>query len=652
MNERLWLVVFLTVGVLTVVLAPNSSVVGAEAAEAATPPRQTAALSDPQELETFLDGMADAQLASYPVAGMTVSVVQDGELLLAKGYGHADVESGAPVIADETLFRPGSISKLFIWTAMMQLVESGDLDLDADANTYLDFEIPPAYGEPITLRHLMTHTAGFEDQGLGLFVRSEEQMAPLGNYLAENMPERAFPPGEISAYSNYGASLAAYIVERTSGMPFHEYVEVNIFAPLDMQQSTFRQPPPAELADTLSSGHLYNQGRFQEGDFEFVQSYPAGALSSTASDMANFMIAHLQDGRFGETQILEEETARRMREVAFAHDSRLAGWGAGFMINEVQGVKTVGHGGDTIYFHSELVLLPDEDVGLFVSTNTDRGVFARFHLTEAFLQRYFVDAEPQKPQPPEDFTQRAGVYTGTYYPARMNFATVEKISALIQPLQVQATEEGLLMVSGLLGPEPTYWVEHSDNMFVPASENLPQGSVLLFQPEEEGEEAIEYAFFQQSAYIKQPAHASPAVHYGIIGTSVLFFLAMIIAVPTSYLIHRRYRREAPQAISPTPLGAHLARWVAWIFALLNIAFLLIFIITVSDMNNLVFGLPPYLQALLITPWISVLLVLAVAASAVLTWLRRYWTVWGRIFYTLFALVAVAYLWFLWFWNFF
>ena len=608
-------------------------------------------LASPDELEAFLDGAVAAQMAAYPVAGMTISVVKDGELFFAKGYGYADVAAGTPAIADETLFRPGSISKLFVWTAMMQLVEEGKLDLDADINYYLDFELPNRFGRPITLRNLMTHTPGFEDQGLGLFLPSAEQVDPLGKHLAENVPKRVFPPGEITAYSNYGAGLTAYIVQRVSGMPFYQYVEENIFQPLGMERSTFRQPLPSGLVDDLSKGYLYRRGRFEEGIFEYVQPPPAGGLSTTATDMARFMIAHLQDGRFGDARILKEETARQMHELAYAQDRRVAGWGAGFTVSEIDGQRMIGHGGDTTFFHSELVLLPDEEVGFFVSTNTDRGTLARFHLVQAFLERYFVADAMDRSAARDDVAQSARRYTGTYYPARMNFTTFEKILALLQPLQIQTAGEGTLAVTGLLGPEPTYWVERTPDLFTPLSHNLPDGAVLVFQPAEEDNEQIEYALFQQSVYIKQPAYGSPVFHYVLLGLSVLFFVAMMIVAPAGALIHRRYQRAAPHTIQAHPAGARLARWATWFLAVINLIFLITFFITVSDITNVIFGLPAYLEFLLFVPWVSLFLTVVTIAFAIRAWVQAYWTLLGRIFYTLFAVASCGYLFFLWFWNF-
>ena len=233
------------------------------------------------------------------IAGATISVVKDGKLLFAKGYGYSDYEKKKPVSAEETLFRPGSVSKLFTWTAVMQLVEQGKLDLDRNVNDYLDFKIPDAFGQPITLKNLLAHTPGFEEQIKDLFTVGSES-PNLGAYLKTHIPARIYPPGTVPAYSNYGAALAGYIVERVSGRPFNEYVEENIFKPLGMIHSTFRQPLPPTLAPSMSNGYqLASDG---PKPFEVVVPFPAGSMSSSAADMARFMLAHLQDGKLGDAR--------------------------------------------------------------------------------------------------------------------------------------------------------------------------------------------------------------------------------------------------------------------------------------------------------------------------------------------------------------
>src|SRR2546423_13336768 len=207
------------------------------------------------DFETFLDALIPSQLRNRNIAGAVVSVVKDGQVLFQKGYGYADVEGKKPVLPDQTLFRPGSISKLFTAIAVMQLVEQGKLDLDRDVNEYIDFAIPKTYPEPVTLRRLLTHTAGFEEVLKNLFVASQQQMKPLHDYLVAALPARIFPPGKVAAYSNYGLTVAGYIVERVSGEKFESYIDNHILKPLKMQSSTFAQPPPGPLEPQMSQGY-------------------------------------------------------------------------------------------------------------------------------------------------------------------------------------------------------------------------------------------------------------------------------------------------------------------------------------------------------------------------------------------------------------
>jgi len=231
-------------------LTPNIPV-----AQKPEPAPSTAHPMTESDVEAFLDGLVPLQLERDDIAGVAIAVVKDGKVLFAKGYGYSDVKKKTPVSVENTLFRPGSISKLFTWTAVMQLVEQGKLDLDRDVNDYLDFKIPPTYPQPITLRNIMTHTAGFGETAKDLFVPDAKDLTPLHPYLVHHMPKRIFPPGTTPAYSNYATTMAGYIVERVSGKPFNDYINENILKPLGMEHTTFAQPLPPELRSLMSNGY-------------------------------------------------------------------------------------------------------------------------------------------------------------------------------------------------------------------------------------------------------------------------------------------------------------------------------------------------------------------------------------------------------------
>src|SRR5215211_6632351 len=235
-----------------------------------TSPSQQQGPTDPAELEAFLDKLLGKEMERHHIAGAAVSVVKDGKLFFAKGYGYADLENGIPVDPERTIFRIGSVGKLFTWTAVMQLAEQGKLDLDADINTYLDFRIPDTYPQPITLKHLMTHTAGFEDRYYERLAKDPNDLLPPREWLISHMPARVRPPGDIAAYSSYGTALAGYIVARVSGKPYDQYVQEHILNPLGMVHTTARSYTTArssmspDIRAHTSVGYVYKDGAFQE----------------------------------------------------------------------------------------------------------------------------------------------------------------------------------------------------------------------------------------------------------------------------------------------------------------------------------------------------------------------------------------------------
>ena len=397
------------------------------------------------DVHAFLDGFVPMQLERENIAGAVVLVVKDGAIFFAKGYGYSDVDKKTPVTVDATLFRPGSISKLFTWTAVMQLAEQGKLDLDRDVNEYLDFKIPAKFGKPITLRNIMTHTTGFEEQVKDLINEEGAPIAMLKQHLSEHIPERIFPPGTTPAYSNYGASLAGYIVERVSGRPFNDYVAENIFKPLGMSRSTFVQPLPAELKPFMSSGYRTGSGKAKP--FEIVEEAPAGALAATAADLARFMIAHLQNGKFGNAQILRPETAAQMHSRQFGLSPALNGMCLGFYEETRNGHRIIGHGGDTIFFHSDLHLMLENGVAFFVSYNSaGKGeISPRTALWEHFLDRYF----PFTPPKVEKLTTAdsdARAVAGHYLSSRRSESNFLKVGAVDDNVQVTPDENGTIKI--------------------------------------------------------------------------------------------------------------------------------------------------------------------------------------------------------------
>jgi CubicO group peptidase (beta-lactamase class C family) len=592
-----------------------------------------------QDLEAFLDGIVPLQLERDDIAGATISVVKDGKLLFAKGYGYADYEKKKPVSAEETLFRPGSVSKLFTWTAVMQLVEQGKLDLDRNVNDYLDFSIPDAFGQPITLKHLLTHTPGFEEQIKDLFTFGS-QSPDLGAYLKTHIPRRIYPPGVVPAYSNYGTAVAGYIVERVSGRPFNEYIEENIFKPLGMVHSTFRQPLPSNLAPSMSNGYqLASDG---PKPFEMIVPFPAGSLSSSGADMAQFMIAHLQEGQLGEARILRPETARLMHSRQFALDQAANAMAYGFYEESRYGHRIIGHGGDTVYFHSDLHLIPDSGVGFFVSHNSlGRGQPPpRTTIWEMFLDRYFpstASPEPTVASAKEDVKS----VLGTYMLSRRSESSFLKAASLIGEFTVSEAAEGMIEIGDLTGAngKPKRWRAVAPMTFI--DENGQDK--LVFKPDQTGrmQMILPYPFFvgQRVGLFENNRLLLP-----VAGISLLIMLLTLIFWPVAWFVRRHYGHK----LELTPLERRLRLAVRIVFVL-DLVFvaaltgLLMYALThlefLSDRGNTWFHLAQLVGIL------GAVGTLVVLFNAFKSWRNREKRIWGKLQATLFVLVCLGFLWF-------
>lgn len=407
------------------------------------------------DVDSWLDGYMPYALETGEIAGAVVSIVKDGEILTSRGFGFADLETRRPMDGEETMIRPGSISKLFTWTAVMQQVEQGNIDLDEDINTYLDFEIESPFDKPITVRNLMTHTAGFEEVVRDLILTDPEKAPTLEAYLKAYVPPRIFAPGTTPAYSNYATALAGYIVSRVSGMSFEDYIQTNIFDRLDMDSSTFVQPLPAKYEGRMSSG--YADGANPEaGEYELVPPGPAGSLASTASDMAKFMIAHLNEGG----PLLEPATSKQMMTPQMDITPPLNTMALGFYKQDFNNLRSRGHGGDTMFFHSDLYLLLDEDVGLFVSMNSSSpmaGVL-RGELANKFAKRYFADATIDFEPRLETAKEHAAEVSGVYESSRSSKTSFLALTRYLGQFPVTADENGDLILH-TLSPNPGRWRE-------------------------------------------------------------------------------------------------------------------------------------------------------------------------------------------------
>jgi CubicO group peptidase (beta-lactamase class C family) len=613
-------------------------------------PSQPKGPTDPAELESFLDQLFAKQMEEHHIAGAAVSVVKDGKLFFAKGYGYADLEKRIPIDPEQTIFRVGSVTKLFTWTAVMQLVEQGKLDLDADINTYLDFRIPDTYPQPITLKHLLTHTAGFEDRFFELLALKADELVPPREWLVSHMPARVRPPGDCAAYSNYGTSLAGYIVARASGQPYYQYIQQKILDPLGMVHTTAQSPIPPDLRAHVTVGYSYVDGAFQVfpdylGQLGMV---PAGALQASTADIARFMIAHLQNGRYSdaniaEARILKEATAQQMHSTLYTPDPRLLGTTYGFFDFSDNGQRTIGHSGESAPINSLLLLLPDQNLGVFVSYNSEGGgelTLQHLGFQRAFFDHYFPASAAEPIQPPADFAQQAGRFVGSYRLARSSYTTSEKITGLMGgTVEIRDSGDGALLFKTPWGD--WRFVEEAPLYF----RQVDRPFHIAFRADDHGR--ITHLFTDLTpmfAFEKLQWYETPGFHMALALGCVLIFLSMIPVVTIRLIRNRRLSGER----KPAPRGARVAGWIIVGISVLNLLFLAGTILWVKPVN--LFGVSMIEKMVLGLGVLAAVLTAAALVYTVLAWKNNYWSTATRVYYSLVTVAAVAFVWFLNYWN--
>lgn len=612
--------------------APSAPQVATRPSDAGSTPRLTA-----DDVTLWLDGFMPYAIGRGDIAGAVVTVVKDGQILARRGYGVSDVQKQTPVDPDRTLFRMASVSKLMTWTAVMQLVEAGKLDLDTDINQYLDFKVPER-GLPITLRQLMTHTGGFEANIKYMWTREAVAAAggtELGPYLKRRIPAQIFAPGTVPAYSNYGTSLAGYIVERVSGQPFVEYVEQHIFVPLQMQHASFRQPLPPALRARVSQGYALGSG--QPRDFEVTPSAPAGAMSATGSDMARFMIAHLSAAGGHDTAILKAATSQQMLTPQTRFAPPLNTMALGFYEIDVNGQRVVSHAGDTYSFHSQLFLFRDHDVGLFVALNSAgaNGVTGpiRRELLENFADRYFpADAPAAAPQVDAALAreQARQLAAASYLDSRRAETGIGRTGILTQT-RLEALDDGSLRLPRLKQPngQPSTfrpiapWLWQANNSELRLAAILKDGTPVGF--------AVD-ASSPFNVFLRAEGYRS-AVWLKPLLTAAMAVLALsALAWPVAAFVRRRHSRVLAWP-RRTLLAYRLSRLACWFMLLVPAAAMALMAWAAADFARLDDRLDPAVIGLGIASVIAIVGGIAAMAWNLLQtlrggrgWLARLWAV--------------------------
>jgi CubicO group peptidase (beta-lactamase class C family) len=589
---------------------------------------------DPQGVEAFVANFVRTQ----GLPGAAFVLVKDGEIVAQQGYGYADVAQQRPVVAETTLFRIASISKLVTTVALLQLYEQGQIRLNDNVNRYLKaFQIEDTHPKPIVVENLLTHTEGLDVAwGIGAANTTGTRFLPLDQFLRERLPPRVAPPNQVYLYGDAGMTVAGYLVQTVSGTPFEDYVEQRIFQPLGMQRSSFRQPLPPQLADDVATGYEADDDPVP---FQRIQSVPAISMTTTTTDMANFMLAQLRGGQLNGTRILSEETTREMQRQHFTHHPRLPGSAYGFYLRQHRDRIVLEHGGVMPGFSSTLFLIPEDNLGFFLAANSFRTDLPE-RIIQAFLTRYYPtqpqDTSPGAKLPPD----RARFFTGTYRFNRYPHRSFEKLTALIglvPEIQVDAAEDGSLRIQGVPFTEvdPLLFRRTGGTAYSAFQQNYRGQITHLFLGESVFQTFEKLAWFETVRF-----------NLLLLGACAFIFLPMGLG----YLISR-YRRFNKR---PSDLP-HLLRWTSHLIgltSLLNLVFLVGLALTLLLTNVWVVyeGMPWFALILLCIPPITTVFTMGLIWATIVAWSSPGLGLWPKLQPLLITLAGVGFIWFTQYWN--
>jgi CubicO group peptidase (beta-lactamase class C family) len=557
-----------------------------------------------REFSSFIDGFLAGVQKERAIPGMAFAAVRNGEILYLKGYGVRDVASGAPVLPEQTLFRVGSISKLMTATAIMQLIERGRISLDEDVNTYLRrWKLPERFGAPVTIRHLLTHTAGFDYKALEVCAPTSSDERSYGIRLQKIMPVRYAAPGKYYSNSNMGYSLIGSIIERYSRQDFSPAIKRHIFQPLGMNLSTFA--PTQDERKNLAAGYDLNE---RVVPYEYRYDLPAMGMSTTASDMARFMMSALAGGVLGRNRILGDMYTRSMQRRHFSPHTLIEGAGLGYLEKHIMGWRTLQQSGNMNGYSSFLMLLPEKNFGFFFAANaTDLDFY--YEMASAIVGRFFPASDDKKitaaTQPPMIRMDIEGYYRTNL----ISRHTAEKSARMTTDQLHVSIEDGAVVLK--------HTIEDAPPVRLIPMEVSDEGD-LFIKAEDNGRPSLDYLFFQRNAsgnveamiigdvnhtYDKLQTHEN---HYWQIVFIVIFvscaFLSFLGAILGSELNKRNPLWEKD-------LRSDTEQWnIASIFWLTQIAFVLGLIISIYFKGSEFQIFVPYqVKALFVIPLAGALL---------------------------------------------
>ncbi|KAB1197214.1 MULTISPECIES: serine hydrolase [Haloferax] len=528
----------LAVLLLVATVAPAA---GASQAESAVSSITGSDVTDPAAVEAFFDRELPASMARNDVPGGVLTVVHDGEVVLLRGYGHADVETATPVNPHTTVFHTGSVAKVVTTTGVMQLAEAGEVDLDTDVSEYVDVDIPDTYDDPITLRQLATHTSGFDYVNDGVLATDPAAVPTVETVVKTELPARVREPGVVSTYDNHGWALMGYVLERQSGRAYATYTREELFEPLGMTHSSSVGVLPADLQADLATGYHVEGGELVVADPVYVRLAPAGSFATTGADMGQFLRANLEGGCVDGRCILDSGSVDELHATQFRGSSDVPGMAFGYEEYDRNGQRVLGKGGDDSVFSADMWLLPDHEFGVFMAFNAPGGATVRNEVYAAFMDEFFPVEDASLTGIVPGFDDRAAEIVGEYRLSRVSETDHTKFMGLIEVISVQAVGEGVLSLS--IGGQIAEYVEVEPYVF-----EAREGANRIAFVSHDGETYLVTSGFPADHLRKVGPTERPLVHFAVLGVSLLVALSGLVGWPVSALYRRVRRGRRPKHI--------------------------------------------------------------------------------------------------------
>jgi CubicO group peptidase (beta-lactamase class C family) len=609
---------------------------------------------------TSLDSAIVVAMSAYSVPGAAVAVVHEGRVDHLAGYGCANIERAVAVDPRTTVFHVASVSKPFVALAALQLAERGQIDLHADVNRYLrGVRVPAAWNRPVTLHDLLTHSAGFEESIVGYAARTPADVRPLGEFLAAKLPRRGWPPGDVTAYSNYGYALAGYVVESVAGVSFADYVRNEVLQPLGMTRSSFAQPPPPELARDAALSYQCTTTCVPIRP-DYRSAYPPGGLVTTAEDMSRFLLAQLGVPLAGK-RALSDSVRHLMQTRQFTNDPGLPGLTYGFAEDVSMSARALSHAGGASGYSSFVFVVPERQAGMFVVANGGTSGFgaAALKAIEQHLLPSAVSIAPARASlgPVIDPT---GAYRLTRYAHR----GIENLPALFNgQLHIRRLAGDTISVFGLgsadgqyVSVTPTRWqsVDHANVIAVRTRNGVVThffGPVSFFGTHFP-------AAYEKLAWYDEPHFLNELLSY-VVAVPLLALLVWPIIASVVWLLRRRTRLVA-RLRRPLSTGRRWRR-VAVAAAVCFTALVVWFgfgFIAVSNRaaerggGEIAYGLPVAMRVLAFAPAVIALLAVVLAIATLFGWRGRWWSIPGLLIFTTVAIDAVLFVAILVHWGYF